>query len=278
MIATDNAAERSIACKPGDKSFVDRKSQVGASTTLCGPTRPSISDGSAGSSPNGLLPGTWIVIAAWNEALRLPQVLQDLRALPYEIVVVDDGSHDATSALAADADVWVLRHQINRGQGAALRTGIDFALMQGAQEIVTFDADGQHAAGDLSRLLAPLRLGEADLVTGSRFLGEAPGMPLFRRILLKMAVVFTRLTTGLRLTDAHNGLRAMTADAARQLDFSEDGMAHASQILSIAARKSLRLVEVPCTISYTLATTEKGQSNRAAFGILGRLVISRLMR
>ncbi|MEZ6136571.1 MAG: glycosyltransferase family 2 protein [Pirellulaceae bacterium] len=220
----------------------------------------------------------WIVIAAWNEAQRLPSVLRGLARRKCQIVVVDDGSSDTTAQVAMEHDVWVLRHWINRGQGAALRTGIDFALAHGATEIITFDADGQHAASDIDALLAPLRDGRADMCVGSRFLGSAPGIPFLRVVLLKLAVVFTRITTGFRLTDAHNGLRAMTAQAAQALDFSEDGMAHASQILSIAARKRLRLEEVPCTITYTSTTLEKGQSNRAAFRILGRLLIVRLTR
>jgi polyprenyl-phospho-N-acetylgalactosaminyl synthase len=220
----------------------------------------------------------WVVIAAWNEAERLPFVLDDLKPFAAEVVVVDDGSRDATADVAAAANVWVLRHLINRGQGAALRTGIDFALSRGASEVITFDADGQHLVSDLPAMLAPLRAKNADMTVGSRFLGSAPGIPFFRIVLLKLATLFTRLTTGLKMTDAHNGLRAMTAEAARKLTFSEDGMAHASQILSLAVREQLRVQEVPCTIRYTSATLEKGQSNRAAFRILGRLMIARLTR
>ncbi len=222
--------------------------------------------------------GTWIIIPAWNESARLPEVLQSLRHLPYEVVVVDDGSRDKTADVAKQAGVWVLKHLVNRGQGAALRTGIDFAILRGAQVIVTFDADGQHRAADLPTLLKPIVDDTADLVLGSRFLGSCPGIPALRRLLLKSAVLFTRVTTGLKLTDAHNGLRAMSAQAAERIRFSEDGMAHASQILSIAAREQLRIQEVPCTISYTSQTLAKGQSNRAALAILGRLVISRLTR
>lgn len=220
----------------------------------------------------------WIVIPAYNEAVRLPKVLDDLRSFSCQVVVVDDGSRDESAQLAALRNVWVLRHLINRGQGAALRTGIEFALEQGAERIVTFDADGQHSADDLSNLLQPILSGQADLTLGSRFLGSAPGIPWYRKLLLKAAVVFTRLSTGLKLTDSHNGLRAMSAEAAKRLAFSEDGMAHASQILSLAAREQLRIIEVPCTVTYNAATLAKGQSNRAAFAILGRLVISRLTR
>lgn len=221
---------------------------------------------------------SWIIIPAYNESARLTHVLRGLRDKPFQIVVVDDGSGDQTAAVASDAGVYVLRHLINRGQGAALRTGIQFALDNGAEEVITFDADGQHQPEDLSSLVKVLRTTQADLVVGSRFLGSAPGIPLHRWCLLKMAVVCTRFTTGLNLTDVHNGLRAMTAEAAGKLSFTEDGMAHASQILSMAARLKLRVHEVPCSIVYSEQSLAKGQRSSAAFRILGRLAISRLLR
>lgn len=221
---------------------------------------------------------SWVVIPAYNECNRLPHVLKGLVGRGLHIVVVDDGSSDGTAEVAAGHEVFVLRHLINRGQGAALRTGVQFAISQDAQEIVTFDADGQHQADDIPVLLAALREGDVDLVLGSRFLGSAPGIPFHRRIMLKLAIVFTRVTTGLNLTDVHNGLRAMTAEAARRLTFTEDGMAHASQILSIAAQLRLRITEVPCSIHYSPQSLEKGQRTSAAIGILGRLAISRIVR
>ena len=221
---------------------------------------------------------SWIIIPAFNEETRLANVLHGLRDKTFSIVVVDDGSGDRTALVAKNAGAVVLRHLINRGQGAALRTGIQFALEHGAEEIITFDADGQHQPEDLSLLITVLRKTGADLVLGSRFLGNAPGIPLHRWCLLKLAVVFTRITTGLNLTDVHNGLRAMTAEAARKLTFTEDGMAHASQILSMAARLRLRVHEVPCSIVYSEQSLAKGQRSTAAFRILGRLAISRLVR
>lgn len=220
----------------------------------------------------------WVIVPAFNEMRRVVGVLDDLSALSASVVVVDDGSYDQTAELAASRNVHVLRHMVNRGQGAALLTGIDFALSRGATFLVTFDSDGQHRAADVPQMIEILKRSEADLVLGSRFLGSAPGIPLHRRVLLKLAVLFTRLTTGMRLTDAHNGLRAMTADAARTLRFSEDGMAHASQILSLAARSRLRVVEVPCQIRYTTESLEKGQKSSAAFKVLGRLAIARLLK
>lgn len=221
---------------------------------------------------------TWVVIPAHNEADRIHSVLSELKASGVKhIVVVDDGSGDATSAMAIRENVWVLQHIVNRGQGAALQTGIDFALSRGAKVIVTFDADGQHQASDVPTLLAPIDRGEAQVVLGSRFLGSAVGVPAMRKWLLKFAIIGTRLTTRLPLTDTHNGLRAMTATAAGKLRLTEDGMAHASELLDKLAESRLPWCEVPVTVRYTEQTLVKGQRNRAAFEILFRMLVAKLV-
>src|SRR6185312_79883 len=137
-------------------------------------------------------------------------VVQQVRRRGYEVVVVDDGSKDTTGFHAAGAGAAVITHPFNLGQGAALQTGIDFALRHGAKVIITFDADGQHSGADISPLVESLERTKAEYVLGSRFLTQSSHVPPLRRLLLKGAVAFTRLTTGLKLTDAHNGLRAMT--------------------------------------------------------------------
>ncbi len=135
----------------------------------------------------------------------------------YDVVVVDDGSRDRTGDAAASAGATVIRHPINLGQGAALQTGIAWALRHDADIVVTFDADGQHRTADVARLVAALQVHGADFALGSRFLGGAVNQPLSRRVLLRLATLFTRLTTGLRVTDTHNGLRAMTRRGARAI-------------------------------------------------------------
>ncbi len=229
--------------------------------------------------PNSsLLRKTWVVLPGYNEESRIGNVLADLhRCGMQNVVVVDDGSYDATAAIAASHDVWVLRHIVNRGQGAALQTGIDFAVGKGAEIVVTFDADGQHCASDIVDLIEPIERGECQVTLGSRFLGSAPGVPLMRKWLLKIAVLGTRLTTGLRLTDTHNGLRAMTSAATREMRLAEDGMAHASEFLSKLAESKLAYHEVPVTIHYNEHTLVKGQTNRAAFQIAFRMLIARVV-
>jgi glycosyltransferase involved in cell wall biosynthesis len=175
------------------------------------------------------------------------------------VVVVDDGSSDDTGDQALAGGACVATHLVNRGQGAALQTGIDFALAQGASHLVTFDADGQHDVAEALQMVSVCRSEGRDAVLGSRFLGTTVNMPALRRIVIKAAVIFTRLTTGLRLTDAHNGLRVLSRDAARKIRIRQDRMAHASEILSQIARLRLNWREHPVTITYSEYSLAKGQ-------------------
>jgi glycosyltransferase involved in cell wall biosynthesis len=167
---------------------------------------------------------------------------------------------------------------VNLGQGAALKTGIDFALAQGADVIVTFDTDGQHRDSDIPRLLNALVRNQADFALGSRFLSEPLNMPRMRRILLWGATLFTVATTGLRLTDTHNGLRAMTRRGAQALRLRQNRMAHASELLAEIARSRLRYVEVPVTIDYTTYSLAKGQRTGDFVMILLDLLAGKLYR
>ncbi len=219
----------------------------------------------------------WVVIAAYNEAKVIARVVGEVARRGYQVVVVDDGSSDETAARAVAASM-VVRHPVNLGQGAALQTGIDYALRQGAEYVVTFDADGQHRAADIERLVAALREARADFALGSRFLGRAVALPAARRLLLRAATVFTQLTTGLRLTDTHNGLRAMTRRGAAQLRLRQNRMAHASEILARIAASGLPYVEVPVRIEYTAYSLAKGQRLGDALAILLDLFARRLYR
>jgi len=203
--------------------------------------------------------GVWVVIAAYNEAQALGRVLAGLAAFPYQIVIVDDGSSDSTAEVAARGGAEVLRHPINLGQGAALQTGIDYALLRGAAHVVTFDADGQHRPEDIAGLLAALDARNADFALGSRFRGAAVDLPPLRRLILRAATWFTRVTTGLEVTDAHNGLRAMTRRGAARIRLRQNRMAHASEILDQIAASGLTYVEAPVTIRYSRYSLAKGQ-------------------
>jgi glycosyltransferase involved in cell wall biosynthesis len=227
----------------------------------------------------GSLDDVWVVVPAYNEAERLPATLNQLRARFPRVVVVDDGSIDATAQVAMGCPgIWVLRHPFNLGQGAALQTGIDFALARGARFIATFDADGQHDVDDIPALLQPLQEGRADVALGSRFLGNTIGMPWSRRLLLKAAVLFTRLFSHVRVTDAHNGLRAFSRRGAEQIRISLNGMAHASEIVDQIRSRGLSYCEVPVTIRYSAAVLDKGQRGWNSLRIVANLTLSRIFR
>jgi glycosyltransferase involved in cell wall biosynthesis len=227
-----------------------------------------------------LVPGrcVWVVIAAYNEAGVIARVIADVRRGGFPIVLVDDGSTDATAEVAERAGAVVVRHPVNLGQGAALQTGLEFALYEGADVIVTFDADGQHRVADIAGLVDALAQHGVDYVLGSRFLGCAVNLPLARRLLLVAATWFTRITSGLSLTDTHNGLRAMTRKGASAIRLRQNRMAHASEILSQIAASRLKYVEVPVTIEYTEYSLAKGQKLGDALSILVDLSTQRLHR
>lgn len=220
----------------------------------------------------------WVVVPAYNEQSTIQQVVSGLRRSFQKIVVVDDCSSDLTASLARAAGAEVMRHPINLGQGASLQTGIDLALQRGASYIVTFDADLQHRPEDVPLLLTALRESGADFALGSRFLGMAVNIGLSRRLLLKAAVLFTRLTTGLKITDAHNGLRAMTRRGANVLRIRQNRMAHASEILQQIAKSELSYVEVPVTVEYTSYSMAKGQRLGNSLNILLELLTGALQR
>jgi len=220
----------------------------------------------------------WVVVAAYNEAQVIGQVVCDLIGCGYRVVVVDDGSTEATGPISGAAGAVVVTHAVNLGQGAALQTGIEFATRNGAETIVTFDADGQHRAGDVAMLMEALAKTGADFALGSRFLGGATAMPHSRRMLLRAAIWFTRVTTGLQVTDTHNGLRAMTRDGASRIRLRQNRMAHASELLETIARSGLRYVEVPVTIEYSAYSLAKGQGLADSLKVLVDLSAHRLHR
>jgi glycosyltransferase involved in cell wall biosynthesis len=220
----------------------------------------------------------WLIIPAYNEAAVIGRVVADLVRLGHTIVVVDDGSTEETGRKASAAGAIVVTHPINLGQGAALQTGIQFALRQGADTIVTFDADGQHRTADIDSLIDALTTNNADFALGSRFLGGTVAMPISRRLLLMTATWFTRLTSGLNVSDTHNGLRAMTRRGASRIKLRQNRMAHASELLNEIARSGLRYVEVPVTIEYSRYSLAKGQRLVDSLRILMDLSAQRLNR
>ena len=210
--------------------------------------------------------GTWIVIAALNEGAVIGDVVREVTQDGWAVVLVDDGSRDDTAVRARSAGAVVLRHSINLGQGAALQTGIDYAVRRGARSVVTFDADGQHCAADIPAMVAALD--HADIALGSRFLGKVEGASRRRMALLRTAVMMSNKMSGMKLTDAHCGFRAFRSSVAPRIRITQDRMAHASELLRKINAPGLRVCEVPVTVRYTEHSMRKGQSGFQSVRIL----------
>jgi glycosyltransferase involved in cell wall biosynthesis len=203
-----------------------------------------------------------VVVPAYNEEQRVASVVSGLRQHFATVVCVDDGSADATAELARAAGARVVRHPTNLGQGAALQTG--------------FDSDGQHRVEDALALLQTARETAVDVVLGSRFLTPGTAVPAARRVVLRAGIAFTRATTGLRVTDTHNGLRVLSRSAVQAIELTLPDMAHASQLLEIIAMRGLTWTEAPVVIDYTDTGRRAGQSNVNALNIVFDLALERL--
>ncbi len=221
---------------------------------------------------------TFVVVPAYNEAKVIGGVVAALCQVFPNVVVVNDGSSDETLEILRNSPAQLISHALNLGQGASLQTGISRALALGAEYILTFDADGQHRIEDALAALREVQGGGCDVACGSRFLGSKSNIPRGRRLVLKAAVLFSNITTGTHLTDAHNGLRAFSRKAAAILDISQNGMAHASEITAQLQRNGMVVHEVPVQISYTEYSLSKGQSSLNAINILIDLVVGRFLK
>lgn len=193
----------------------------------------------------------FIVIPAWNEEARIGQVLEGLRSLPYSVIVVDDASSDHTYQIASGYKVTLLRHKVNRGQGAALETGDQYALDMGADIIVHFDADGQFLVSEIAEIIQPIIKNQADIVFGSRFLEKKSAMPWVKKnIYFPLARVVNKILFGIKLSDPQSGFRALSRAAAQKITIQNDDMSHCSEIMAKAHEYKLRIQEVPVTVLY----------------------------
>ena len=229
---------------------------------------------SATGDPRRRAGDTWVVIPLYNEATVIGDVIAGLRVHFDHIVCVDDGSSDGSIAAAEAAGARVVRHPVNLGQGAALQTGFDYVATQpGARYIVTFDADGQHRVEDALQMLDLAEAEHVAIVFGSRFLDDRTNPGVLKRIVLKTAVWVTNRTTGLDLTDAHNGLRVIRTDAAAAIRLEQDRMAHATEIVLKLGRTGLPWREYPVELLYTDYSKSKGQSVLNSVNILVDLLV-----
>lgn len=220
----------------------------------------------------------YVVVPAYNEAPTIRMVVEELLVYKYIVVVVDDGSAKSLADSLTGLPVHYLKHGVNLGQGAALQTGMEYALSQGASYIATFDADAQHRASDIEKMKEAMDKNQLDIVLGSRFLLPSRQIPFSRKLLLQLARFLNFLFTGLYLTDAHNGLRLLNQKAAETIVLKENRMAHATEILSQINTHRLKYSEVPVQISYSAYSLQKGQTNWSGFRILIDLLLAKIFR
>ncbi|WP_392544825.1 glycosyltransferase family 2 protein [Oryzobacter telluris] len=216
----------------------------------------------------------WLVVPLFNEETVIGDVVRDARRTFPNVVVVDDGSSDRGADAAEAAGAVVVRHPVNLGQGAALQTGFEYARsVPSMQWVVTFDSDGQHQVSDVLEMLAKARAEDLQVVFGSRFLDDRTTPSLLKKLVLRTAVGYTNMTTGTRLTDAHNGLRLIRRDVVERIDITQNRMAHASELVEQIGKMDVRYGESPVHILYTDYSTSKGQSLWNSVNILVELIL-----
>ncbi len=216
------------------------------------------------------------VIPAFNEEKNITTVISQVKPSVDVIVVVDDDSSDRTAEFTARAGAILLKHIINRGQGAALRTGTEYSLNNGADIIIHFDADGQFLSQDIKKIAAPIKDGIAQVVFGSRFLNaeHSIGMPLLKKyFIMPLAKTVNKIFFNINLTDPQSGFRAMSAEAARKISWKQDRMAHCSEIMFEVKKNDFKVKEIPIKVIYK----NFGQSFSGGLKILKDFFIAMLV-
>ena len=234
--------------------------------------------GAAPSKPP--LQSVFVIVPCFNEGPVIRQTIAELLALGVTVVVVDDGSRIPVRQPDEPLPFHLVRHSINLGQGAALQTGMDYALRQGAELLIHFDADGQHDPATILPMVEILRSQTVDVVLGSRFLLPAHqrAVPAVKRLLLRGGTFISWLFSGLWLSDTRSGLRGLTRQAAQQIRLTENGFGHATEILSEVRRGRLRYREIPTLVRYTDYSRGKGQTAGSNLNLVLDLLLHRVFR
>lgn len=207
--------------------------------------------------PGSAAPRVVAVIPAYNEEAVIGQVVAGTLREVDDVIVVDDGSTDATARLAEAAGAEVLRLSPNRGKAGAVMAGFAAALARGYEAVVMLDADGQHNPEEIPRVLGPVLSGEADMVVGSRFLEIRSEIPRYRVLGQKTLNLFTALGAGVSLTDTQSGFRALGPAALARLDFVSAGYSLESDMIAHFADCGLRIAEVPISCRYDVPNSHK---------------------
>ncbi len=217
------------------------------------------------------------LIPAYNEEQAIADVLLRVRPFVSEVIVVDDGSHDATGKMARDAGAIVVRHAINRGLGAAIGTGFAAAKVRGADVVVTLDADGQHDPAEIPLFLAAIEEGAAAVIGSRRLTREhLENIPLIRHAAHMAGNLITYVLFGAWVTDSQSGFRAFTRAALEKIEVRTNRMEISSELIAEAKRHNLVLREVPIQAIYTDYSLSKGQSFTVGIKTLAKLILRRL--
>ena len=191
-----------------------------------------------------------IGIPAFNEENNIGPIVVKLKKKYDHVVVCDDGSSDMTQTIASSLGAIVVRHEKNLGYGAAIKTIFNESKKIDADVLVTFDADGQHQISEIDTVLKPLSDNKTDIVIGSRFLGTTKNLPKYRKFGIKTITGLTNTMTGSNLSDAQSGFRAYSKKALNEISLTDSGMGISTEILIKCAKKNMKIIEVPITISY----------------------------
>ena len=228
-----------------------------------------------------------IIIPVYNESKVIKKVIADLPGKIKNIgkistIIIDDGSTDKSGNILKNVirkkeNIYLLRHILNRGQGAAVQTGIDAAKKLEADIVVTFDGDGQHHAEDIAHLIQPILAGEADIVNGSRFKRKQK-IPSVRRFYNFSANLITWAMSGFFLSDSQSGMKALNKKAIKEIHIKANGYEFCTELIREASWYKFRIKEVPVHVSYSKYTMKKGQSFANGLTTIFKLVIRSLMK
>ncbi len=214
------------------------------------------------------------IVPAYNEESVVADTVLRTKPFVSEVLVINDGSQDATAERAREAGAVVYTHRLNRGLGASLATGIAAALERGADVVLTLDADGQHNPAEIPMFLEALEMRKVDAVIGSRLL-NGEGMPLMRRVYNWVGNLLTYLLFGLWVTDSQGGFRAFTRAGAQKLDLRCNRMEVSSEIIKEIHDKKIPFCEIPSSVRYTDYSLSKGQSFFVGIATAGKLFVRR---
>lgn len=219
-----------------------------------------------------------VIVPVYNEAGVIRQVIKSLEKLGILIICVNDGSTDNSAKQIKETSAILITHPFNMGQGAAIQTGVDYALgFASIQYIATFDGDGQHNVVDLKSLLHFIAKEKVDIVLGSRFLNKTHAtIPITKKVLLKTAITISNLERRIKLTDVHNGLRVFNRRFAEMLNLRLSGMAHASEIIDRISQNNYAFAERAVTINYNDYSKTKGQPLLNSVNIVAELFLNRI--